>query len=112
MLVYVSVDLRRKQDAMEDERRGVRIQARHVVLKATPKRDRARCGARTRAGGECAAPVVEGRNRCRLHGGLSTGPKSEAGREAVKAANRRRAAERKERRRLPAPSCEAVKAAR
>ena len=110
--MYIPVELHRALDAMEEERRGVRIQARHVVLKATPKRDRARCGARTRAGGECAAPVVEGRNRCRLHGGLSTGPKSEAGREAVRTANRRRAAERKEQVCVPAPSCEAVKAAR
>ena len=28
-----------------------------------------RCGARTRAGGECKNPVVSGRKRCRMHGG-------------------------------------------
>ena len=29
----------------------------------------------------------EGKRRCRLHGGLSTGPKTAAGREAISAAN-------------------------
>jgi hypothetical protein len=29
----------------------------------------ARCGARTRAGGECLSPAVSGRRRCRMHGG-------------------------------------------
>ena len=28
-----------------------------------------RCGARTRAGGLCKAPAVQGRKRCRMHGG-------------------------------------------
>lgn len=39
----------------------------------------ARCGAKTRAGGECQCPAVRGRLRCRLHGGRSTGaPKGAA----------------------------------
>jgi hypothetical protein len=33
----------------------------------------ARCGAQTRAGSVCRAPVIHGRSRCRLHGGLSPG---------------------------------------
>ena len=28
-----------------------------------------RCGARTRAGKPCSAPAVDGRTRCRMHGG-------------------------------------------
>lgn len=32
-----------------------------------------RCGARTRSGSSCQCPTVRGRNRCRLHGGLSPG---------------------------------------
>jgi hypothetical protein len=32
-----------------------------------------RCGAKTRAGGTCQCPAIRGRNRCRLHGGRSTG---------------------------------------
>lgn len=48
----------------------------------TPRSERPRCGARTRSGDPCKAPVVwddehnRPRNgRCRVHGGLSTGPK-------------------------------------
>ena len=38
-----------------------------------------RCGAKTRAGGTCQCPAIRGRNRCRLHGGRSTGaPKGSA----------------------------------
>ncbi len=53
----------------------------------TPKRGRARCGARTRKGTLCQAPAVwnKKRNRpvngrCRMHGGLSTGPRTMDGR--------------------------------
>ena len=44
------------------------------------KCDRARCGAKTRAGGTCKAPAMWGKKRCRMHGGLSTGPKTAEGR--------------------------------
>jgi hypothetical protein len=33
----------------------------------------ARCGAKTRTGTLCESPPVQGRKRCRLHGGLSPG---------------------------------------
>ena len=89
-MASIPVELLRKSEAMEQEKRGVRTVVR-VVSKPVPKRDRAKCEARTRAGGKCAAPVVAGRNRCRLHGGLSTGPTSPAGRQAVAESNRRRA---------------------
>ncbi len=59
-----------------------------------PKSARPLCGARTRAGGECQARTVAARRRCRMHGGTSTGPRSEAGREAIRESNRRRAAAR------------------
>lgn len=42
-------------------------------------RNRKRCGARTRAGTPCKCKVVPGQNRCRLHVGLSTGPKAGKG---------------------------------
>jgi hypothetical protein len=38
-----------------------------------------RCGARTRAGCPCRAPAIRGRLRCRMHGGRSTGPRTEEG---------------------------------
>ena len=51
------------------------------------KRQRPKCGARCRDGHACRAPVVwdvennRPRNdRCRMHGGLSTGPKTIEGR--------------------------------
>ena len=37
-----------------------------------------RCGARTRRGTSCAAPAMRN-GRCRLHGGLSTGPRTPEG---------------------------------
>jgi hypothetical protein len=44
-------------------------------------RSRKRCGARTRSrnGAPCQCKVVPGRTRCRLHGGLSTGPRTQEG---------------------------------
>ena len=47
--------------------------------------ERPRCGAKCRDGHPCAAPVVwlaghdTPRKRCRMHGGLSTGPRTAAG---------------------------------
>ena len=38
------------------------------------------CGARTRQGQPCKAPKVAGKARCKLHGGLSTGPTTARGR--------------------------------
>ena len=53
----------------------------------TPKRFRPLCGARTRKGTPCKAPAVWDKardrpvnGRCRMHGGLSTGPKTLEGR--------------------------------
>ena len=41
------------------------------------------CGAKTRSGKSCEKFPLAGKRRCRLHGGLSTGPKTEAGRAAI-----------------------------
>ena len=54
------------------------------------RKDRPKCGAKTRAGGACLVTVELGKARCRFHGGLSTGPKTEAGRARIAAAQRRR----------------------
>ncbi len=63
-----------------------------------PRAERPRCTAITRQGEPCKAPAVwwpgdcQPRNgKCRVHGGLSTGPKTEAGRAAIAESNRRRA---------------------
>jgi hypothetical protein len=44
-----------------------------------------RCGAQTRACGACLQPAMAN-GRCRLHGGKSTGPRTQVGRTAVAAA--------------------------
>ena len=38
-----------------------------------------RCLARTRRGSPCQNAAIRGRSRCKLHGGLSTGPKTPEG---------------------------------
>ena len=55
------------------------------------KKDTVLCGARTRRGTECRCLPEEGKQRCKWHGGCSTGPRTEAGREAIRESNRRRA---------------------
>lgn len=50
-----------------------------------------RCGAKTRSGKPCQCQPEPGRDRCKLHGGRSTGARTEAGREAIRESNRRRA---------------------
>ena len=44
-----------------------------------------RCGARTKAGGECQRPAVKRTGRCTRHGGKSTGPNTQAGRDKIAA---------------------------
>ena len=55
-------------------------------LKGVSRADRPSCGARTRAGGFCKAQALVN-GKCRMHGGLSTGPRTKAG----KASQRRHA---------------------
>lgn len=45
-----------------------------------------RCGAKNRRGTPCQCPAMAN-GRCRLHGGLSTGPKTEQGIWNIQAAN-------------------------
>jgi len=42
-----------------------------------------RCGAKTRAGTPCKMKSIYANSRCKLHGGLSTGPKSIEGKAKV-----------------------------
>ena len=41
------------------------------------------CGARTRSDNPCRKYPIAGKRRCRLHGGLSTGPKTAAGKARI-----------------------------
>jgi hypothetical protein len=45
-----------------------------------------RCGAKTRRGTSCQAHAIKDKRRCRLHGGLSTGPRTLEGRERIRQA--------------------------
>jgi hypothetical protein len=56
----------------------------------TRRKDRPRCGAKTRAGGACLVRAEPGKPRCHFHGGLSTGPKTEAGRARIAETQRER----------------------
>ncbi len=54
------------------------------------RKDRPRCGARTRKRTPCLVRVEPGKRRCRFHGGLSTGPRTAEGKARIAAAQRRR----------------------
>jgi hypothetical protein len=45
------------------------------------------CGAKTRRGGTCRKWHLQGKQRCKLHGGASTGPRTAAGRARIAAAH-------------------------
>jgi hypothetical protein len=45
------------------------------------------CGAKTRLGTPCKNWALKNRNRCKFHGGLSTGPKTQQGIEAIRQAH-------------------------
>ena len=46
-----------------------------------------RCLAKNRRGTPCQKPAITGKNRCQLHGGKSTGPRTAEGKARVVAAN-------------------------
>ena len=46
-----------------------------------------RCRAKTRRGTACQRPANKKNGRCRLHGGASSGPRTEQGRAKIAAAN-------------------------
>ncbi len=52
------------------------------LLLAARLRQVPRCGARTRVGGVCSQPAMDNK-RCRMHGGLSTGPRTAEGLERL-----------------------------
>src|SRR5262245_23286065 len=56
-------------------RKGPQATHRELLIAHTHRRNTApmlsspRCGARTRAGESCRSPAVNGKRRCRMHGG-------------------------------------------
>ena len=64
------------------------IEARALVkTRDTEKNDTKLCLAKTRLGVPCQKHPIAGQIRCRLHGGLSTGPKTLRGKAACIAAH-------------------------
>ena len=60
-------------------------QRRGILRNGNPSGDllaALRCGAKTRVGGNCRGPAMRN-GRCRLHGGLSSGPKTSEGRQRI-----------------------------
>ena len=57
---------------------GILKQEAHQLPESVERRlwnARVTCGAKTRGGAPCRAKSVPGKRRCKLHGGMSTGPK-------------------------------------
>src|ERR1700682_4780424 len=91
---------------VEQLRRELWAEMRPPAYTRPTRAQRPRCGAKTRVGGTCRAPALwhagdpAPRNgRCRMHGGLSTGPRTPEGRqrcaEAAKSAAAARLAARR-----------------
>ena len=87
--------LARAQRTLDALHRRQASRAASAARTAVEPITRPQCGARCRDGHPCAAPAVwcaatrRPRNgRCRMHGGLSTGPRTVEGRERVAAATR------------------------
>ena len=49
-----------------------------------PMRSGPRCGAKTRSGAPCKSPAVQGKKRCRMHGGARGTGAPQGNRNAVK----------------------------
>ena len=60
---------------------------RGIPWRFGPARPLQSCGARTRRGTACQKPPLAGKTRCRLHGGLSTGPRTAEGKARIAVAH-------------------------
>lgn len=89
-----AVELQRQLEA-EAQRKGFTPPRPRRAVPANPRGDfkpyrdgmgKVRCGARCRDGHPCKAPGIGHGNRCRRHGGASTGPRTEAGRQRAREA--------------------------
>ena len=76
---------------------ALRLSAIGLATRFGPDWPGKRCLAKTRRGTECQRPAITGAGRCRLHGGRSTGPRTEEGRARISAANTKHGRKTKER---------------
>ena len=77
--------------------KSMRLTAIGLATRFGPDWPGKRCLAKTRRGTECQRPAITGAGRCRLHGGRSTGPRTEEGRARISAANTKHGRKTKER---------------
>jgi hypothetical protein len=84
---YTCANHRRRMGADCPKLRALGLRGDRSTL---PRRERPMCGARNRQGNPCSVRVELGKRRYRFHGGLSTGPKTAAGRARIAEAQRRR----------------------
>jgi hypothetical protein len=80
---------REKEQAASDRRQAAMLKSYDRLFR---RKGNSYCGAKCRDGHECRRRPVAGRDRCPNHGGCSTGPRTDAGRAAIAASNRMRAA--------------------
>ncbi len=86
---------REQQDRSRQQRWEEALSDRDAaaLLRSQTREMRAqKCGARTRKGTLCQCKGLGRGRRCKFHGGMSTGPRTEAGKRRIADANRRRAA--------------------
>ena len=77
---------------MEAERLALaasRLRAARIEAEAAAKR-RVRCNAKTRKGTPCRCQSEQGKNRCKFHGGRSTGARTPEGKARIAEAQKRR----------------------
>ena len=79
-MMFPSVQRILDEHDREQERERAEAERRLAKLRATAPLNEF-CGARTRKGTPCRRKDIYQSGRCRLHGGLSSGPKTEAGKE-------------------------------
>lgn len=79
-MMFPSVQRILDEHDRERERERAEAERRLAKLRATAPTNEY-CGAKTRKGTPCRRKDIYQSGRCALHGGLSTGPKTEAGKE-------------------------------
>ena len=79
----------REAKAAKSKSWRARYSAKQVAAQGRRRRSKLKCAARTRRGTACQRKALAN-GRCPSHGGLSTGPKREAGRQRISEAQHRR----------------------
>ena len=79
----------REAKAAKSESWRARYSSKQAAAEGRRRRSKLKCAARTRRGTACKRKALAN-GRCPNHGGLSTGPRTEAGRQRISEAQQRR----------------------